>query len=116
MVSTSNSYYGKVADYYDREACSYEERYWKNVVAQRLRQSFREEVKTHPFSDVLEIGCGTGLDTAHFGSIYPERRIYGIDVAPAMVASAARKVADLGLTNVKVTVGTPETLRTLFPE
>jgi ubiquinone/menaquinone biosynthesis C-methylase UbiE len=110
-----NIYYQKVADYYDHEACHYEERYWSNVVAQRIRQSFREEVKTHAFNDVLEIGCGTGLDVSHFGSIYPDKRFFGIDIAPAMVASASRKVQDLGLENVRVMLGTPEDLETLFP-
>jgi ubiquinone/menaquinone biosynthesis C-methylase UbiE len=109
-------YYQKVADYYDRESCHYEERYWSNIAAQRIRQSFREEVKIHSFSNVLEIGCGTGLDVSHFGSIYPERRVYGIDIAPAMVASASRKVQDLGLANVSVMVGAPEDLQAFFPE
>lgn len=112
----SNIYYQKVADYYELDACNYEERYWGNIVAQRIRQSFREEVKTHSFSNLLEIGCGIGLDVSHFGSIYPERRVYGIDIAPAMVAGASRKVQDLGLENVRVLVGTPENLQTLFPE
>ena len=112
----SNLYYQKVADYYDRDACNYEERYWKNIVAQRIRQSFREEVKTHPFSTALEIGCGTGIDASHFGSIYPERRVYGIDIAPAMIESASRKVQELGLKNVKVVVGAPEDIGTLFPD
>jgi ubiquinone/menaquinone biosynthesis C-methylase UbiE len=111
-----SKYYQSVADYYNHEACSYEDRYWSNFIAQRIRQSFREEVKTHPFVDVLEIGCGTGLDVAHFGSIYPERRVYGIDIAPAMVASASRKVQDQALENVSVKVGTPEDLRTVFPD
>ena len=112
----SSRYYQKVADYYDREACHYEERYWGNVTAQRIRQSFREEVKTHSFNTVLEIGCGTGLDVSHFASIYPERSVYGIDVAPAMVASAARKIQEFGLENASVMVGTPEELQALFPD
>jgi SAM-dependent methyltransferase len=70
----------------------------------------------HSFSNVLEIGCGTGLDTSHFASIYPEKNVYGIDIAPAMVASASKKVQDLGLENVRVMVGTPENLQTLFPD
>ena len=116
-VSMPNTpYYQKVADYYDRDAETFEERYWKNIVLQRIRQSFREEVKAHSFSDLLEIGCGPGLDTSHFGSIYPNRKVYGIDIAPAMVASASKKVQDLGLENVRVVVGTSETLQTLFPE
>ena len=112
---STDVYYDKVAEYYDHEACTYEERYWRNNVAQRIRQSFREEVKIHSFSSALEIGCGTGLDISHFGSIYPERKIYGIDIAPAMVASASRKVQEHGLENVRITVGTPEDLQTLFP-
>ncbi len=110
----SQHFYQNVADYYDRDACHYEDRYWRNLVAQRIRQSFREEVKRHAFGQVLEIGCGTGLDLAHFGSIYPERKIYGIDIAPAMLASAASKVRDLGLENVSLAEGTPEDLDHLF--
>ncbi|HVU16602.1 MAG TPA: class I SAM-dependent methyltransferase [Candidatus Didemnitutus sp.] len=108
-------YYRSVADFYDHEACRYEERYWTNAVAQRIRQAFREEVKSHSFRNVLEIGCGTGLDVAHFASIYPDRTICGIDIAPAMVANAARKIADQGLTNARVMRGTPEDLGALFP-
>lgn len=112
----SGRYYQDVADYYDRDACRYEERYWRNAVAQRIRQSFREEVKTHPFKTVLEVGCGTGLDLAHFGAIYPDRKIFGIDISPTMVANAAEKVGALGLKNVSVKVGTPENVHELFPE
>lgn len=110
-----NRYYQKAADYYDHEACSYEERYWKNPIAQRIRQSFREAVKAQSFNTVLEIGCGTGLDLAHFASIYPEKQVYGIDIAPAMVAKAAAKIQQLQLNNVRVAQGTPEDLATLFP-
>jgi ubiquinone/menaquinone biosynthesis C-methylase UbiE len=109
-------YQQKVANYYDHEACTYEERYWKNAVAQRIRQSFREEVKRHPFQRVLEVGCGTGLDLAHFGSIYPERTIYGIDISSAMVANAARKVEEQRLSNVRIAHGETEDLLKLFPE
>jgi len=86
------------------------------IHSQRIRQSFREEVKSHSFRKVLEVGCGTGLDLAHFGSIYPERGIYGIDISPAMVASAAKKIQGLQLENVSVRLGTPEILHELFPD
>jgi SAM-dependent methyltransferase len=112
----SGKYYQDVADYYDRDACTYEERYWSNAVAQRIRQSFREEVKSHAFDSVLEVGCGTGLDLAHFGAIYPNRRIYGIDISPTMVVNAGRKIELLELRNVRVMVGTPENVHELFPE
>lgn len=111
----SVDYQRNVAEYYDREACSYEERYWGNPVAQRLRQSFREVVKAHSFGSVLEVGCGTGLDLAHFGSIYPEKQVYGIDISPAMVAKASAKIQELRLQNVRVEIGAPENLPELFP-
>jgi ubiquinone/menaquinone biosynthesis C-methylase UbiE len=112
----STGYYQKVADYYDHDACNYEERYWSNPVAQRIRQSFREVVKAHAFKDVLEIGCGTGLDASHFGAIFPEKRIFGIDVSPAMAAHATRKIQELGLQNVQILVGNLESLSGHFPE
>jgi len=114
MVSAS--YYQQVAEYYDRDAGDFDDRYWKNLVLQRIRQSFREEVKAHSFGNVLEIGCGTGLDASHFASIYPERKIYAMDVSPAMVEHATRKARHLGLDNVRIRVGTPEGLPEHFPE
>src|SRR5687768_1072160 len=106
----SREYYQKVADYYDVDAGDFEDRYWRNPVLQKIRQSFREEVKTHSFDNVLEIGCGTGLDVSHFASIYPDRKVYAMDVSPAMVAHASRKARELGLENVSIKVGTPESL------
>ena len=112
----SSKYYQKVAAYYDRDAGDFEERYWRNSVLQRIRQSFREVVKAHSFGHVLEIGCGTGLDVSHFGSIYPEGKVYGIDISPAMVAHASKSAQNLGLENVSLKVGTAENLQMLFPE
>ncbi len=108
-------YYQEVADYYDHDAGNFEERYWRNAALQRIRQSFREKVKVHAFRNVLEVGCGPGLDLAHFGAIYPEKQVYGIDISPVMVAHAVGKVQELGLGNVHVKVGTPEQVPELFP-
>ncbi len=112
----SSKYYQKVADYYDRDACNYEERYWQNPVARRIRQSFREEVKNHPFKVALEIGCGTGLDATHFGSIFPDREVFGLDIAPVMVSHATKKIQAMGLSNVRIAIGTPENIPEPFPQ
>jgi ubiquinone/menaquinone biosynthesis C-methylase UbiE len=111
----SNEYYQKVADYYNCDACNYDDRYWANAVIQRIRQSFREAVKARSFGQALEVGCGTGLDIAHFGSIYPDRKFYGIDLSPAMLEQASRKIEELKLENVVVKLGSPENLPELFP-
>ena len=86
-------YYERVGAYFDQMTPRWEERYWTNTAAQRIRQAFREEVKRLPWRTALEVGCGTGLDLAHFGTIYPEREVVGIDVSPRMVEVARRCVA-----------------------
>ncbi len=114
-LMNESTYYQKVADYYDEDARDFEERYWRNVVLQRIRQSFREEVKQFNFDKVLEIGYGPGLDVCHFAQIFPEKQIYGLDISPAMHKHTEAKARSLGLNNVNVKVGTPEDLGQLFP-
>ncbi|MBM3421218.1 MAG: class I SAM-dependent methyltransferase [Bacteroidetes bacterium] len=111
----SSDYYRRVAEYYDADARDFEERYWTNPVLQTIRQSLREEVKSRQFVNILEIGFGTGIDAVHFGSIYPDRSIYGIDISTAMLEHARQKVEELGLKNVSLKAGTPEELESLFP-
>ena len=51
-----------------------------------------------PGRDVLEVGVGTGLALPTYAR---DRRITGIDLSAEMLALAARRVAALGLPNVK---------------
>jgi SAM-dependent methyltransferase len=97
-----SEYYSSVGEYFDEDAAEYEARYWANPVAQRIRQCFREEVTRVPFERALEVGCGIGLDLAHFARIYPERTFVGIDVSPRMVDIAAGRLADAQLGNASV--------------
>ncbi len=101
-------YYRRVGEYFDEDAEEYDERYWANTVSQRIRQVFREEVKRLPFHSALEVGCGTGLDLVHFGVIYPDRAIHGIDISKGMIEIACDRVEASGCTNVKATVANVE--------
>ncbi|WP_157971894.1 class I SAM-dependent methyltransferase [Pleomorphovibrio marinus] len=114
-LMNESTYYQKVADYYDEDARDFEERYWNNAVLQRIRQSFREEVKKFEFDNALEIGYGPGLDVCHFAQIFPDKDIYGLDISPAMHKHTESKARSLGLNNVNVKVGTPEDLDKIFP-
>jgi phosphatidylethanolamine/phosphatidyl-N-methylethanolamine N-methyltransferase len=51
-----------------------------------------------PGRDVLEVGVGTGLALPTYAR---DRRITGIDLSAEMLALAAKRVASLGLPNVK---------------
>ena len=41
-------------------------------------------------SHILEMGCGTGRNLIKAARVYPECRLYGIDISGAMLASAQR--------------------------
>jgi SAM-dependent methyltransferase len=103
-----SEYYAGVASYFDRSAAEYEARYWANPVSQRIRQTFREEVKRHPFRAALEVGCGPGIDLTHFGRIFPERRFVGLDVSPRMVELALARIRSAALGNCRVETGSAE--------
>jgi ubiquinone/menaquinone biosynthesis C-methylase UbiE len=107
-------FYPEVGKYYDADAADFDGRYWKNPVLQEMRQSFREEVKRYPFKTVLEIGCGTGLDLIHFGTVYPGIEIHGIDVSPEMIRISRDKIAKSQLKNVQAFTATVEECPVLF--
>jgi ubiquinone/menaquinone biosynthesis C-methylase UbiE len=109
------AYYSEVESYYDDDAVDFDRRYWENTVLQRMRQSFREEVKRHKFSNVLEIGYGTGLDMIHFGITHPEASVFGIDISNEMCRLAKERVKKKGLSNVMAAKGSVEDIDKLFP-
>lgn len=45
---------------------------------------------------VLEVGCGTGHNLARLARALPQAELVGIDLAPAMLARAERRLAPLG--------------------
>jgi len=53
-------------------------------------------------SRVLEAGCGVGAQTITLAARSPEAASTSVDVAPASVAEAARRVAHAGLANVEL--------------
>ena len=86
-----NEYYKMVGEYYDTDALDFDKRYWQNPILQRIRQDIRENLKNIPFDNALEIGCGTGIDITHFGTIFPEKSFIGIDVSNKMVNITNKK-------------------------
>lgn len=110
-----NQYYSRVAEYFDNDASDFEQRYRENPVLQQLRQSFRSYTDKYSFQNVLEIGCGPGIDLVYFAQKYPSRNIYGIDISPAMVDVAREKIQGKNLSNVEVETGSVEDIGMLFP-
>lgn len=112
----TQNYYKEVKTYYDEDAWDFDKRYWENPVLQRIRQSFREEIKKHSFKNMLEIGYGTGIDMVHFGQTHTDSMIYGIDISSEMCRIATKKADEKGLKNVIPKTGSVEDIESLFPE
>jgi ubiquinone/menaquinone biosynthesis C-methylase UbiE len=108
--------YLQVEKYYDEDASNFDSRYYKNPVLQRIRQDMREEVKRFKFSNVLEIGFGTGIDIVHFARTHPDVQFSGIDISGAMCSLAKEKVTEWNLKNVDIKKGTVEDIESLFKE
>jgi SAM-dependent methyltransferase len=65
----------------------------------------------HAGEDVLDIGCGAGMDTLVAAQmIGPSGTVTGIDMTPAMAAKARRSAAEMGLPNVTIVDGSAEQL------
>ncbi|MCX6993922.1 MAG: methyltransferase [Kiritimatiellaeota bacterium] len=60
-------------------------------VAERLGAML---VGDEAFDRILEIGCGTGLLTAHLCRLFPRARIDALDMAGGMVAQCRARLAD----------------------
>ncbi|MFA6128301.1 MAG: methyltransferase domain-containing protein [Bacteroidales bacterium] len=111
-----SGFYPDIGKYYDTDAADFDDRYWQNPVLQQMRQSFREEVKRHPFLTVLEIGCGTGIDLLHFGITHPQVQLSGIDVSKEMIRLSINKINQNKLTNVHAYTASVEECPELFQD
>ncbi len=111
----AETYYGKVAAYYDFDSRNFEERAKQNSVLGRIRQEFRDLSEVFVRGNVLEIGCGPGLDLLYWAQRKPQARIYGIDISPGMLEHASANCERAGLTNVRTGLGTVEDVERLFP-
>ena len=112
----SEQYYEEVGAYYDKDAVDFERRYWQNDALQRIRQSFREHVRQHEFSCMLEVGFGPGFDLTHFAQTHPHAEVYGVDISAEMVRIAQGKIDEGKLTNARVAQGSVEEIESRFPE
>jgi arsenite methyltransferase len=64
-----------------------------------------------PGEDVLDIGCGAGMDSLVAGQMVgPTGSVTGIDMTPEMVAKARGSIAEMGLGNVRIVEGSAEHL------
>jgi len=61
------------------------------------RDRLIEDLEPPVNGSVLEVGCGTARNLIRAARLYPEARLYGLDVSEAMLRSARASVARCGL-------------------
>jgi len=90
-----------VQTFYRYQACIYDWTRW-TILHGRKRAAARLDL--HPESQVLEVGCGTGLSFQHIlAQLDPHRgRLVGVDFSPQMLRQAAKRVTARGWPNVEL--------------
>lgn len=63
------------------------------------RDTLLRELEPAAGETVLELGCGTGRNLVRAARRYPTARFFGLDVSPAMLATAHANIARAGLSD-----------------
>ena len=85
-MSTIRQAYDQWADQYDTNA---------NKTRDLEAQALRHVLHQHPFTDVLEIGCGTGKNSEWL--VTRTQRVLAVDFSPQMLARAQDKIRALNI-------------------
>ena len=98
-----------VQSFYRYHAAIYDGTRWMILHGRRRAVDM---LRLRPDSQVLEIGCGTGLNFSHvLGRLDPQAgRLTGLDFSHAMLAKAERRVASRAWLNVDLLQGDAVTL------
>ncbi|WP_034851239.1 class I SAM-dependent methyltransferase [Sinorhizobium sojae] len=56
------------------------------------RDTLIRDLQAPPGASVLEVGCGTGRNLAVIADLYPEARLFGLDISAEMLATARTKL------------------------
>ena len=62
---------------------------------QAMRETFVAEIRFPAKSDVLDVGCGTGVLTRALGRMVKDGAVVGVDVAASLLDKAAELAADV---------------------
>lgn len=106
----------KVSEAFSQQSVVFDDIYTNNLLSEYMRENFREELLRHlePDAHILELNCGTGMDTVYFAS--RGYRICAIDNADGMLHQLRHKVPAMGLQeNIEVLKCDFEKLEQLQP-
>lgn len=105
------TYKEKISKNFSKAAASYD---LKAVVQREMGQALVDTIRREcpKANSILDLGTGTGFLIGEVSCLYPDAKIYGIDIAPGMVEASKGKFE--GKKNISIVQGDIEDLP--FPE
>jgi len=98
--------YSRLVKSYSRQARGYDRR-WLHYNRETLRATL-ETIPWGHLARILDVSCGTGLLEEAVRRLHPDTKVVGIDISPAMLEEARRKLA--GAERVMLVNGAAEVL------
>lgn len=88
----------KMGEFFDARLDGYEEHQLTCIDSAREFYPFTASCLPQvPFSQILDLGCGTGLELGYYFETVPTARITGIDLASGMLDTLRKKFPDKSL-------------------
>ena len=88
-----------------------------DTLPESMYESFTGANNPQPFVElkggdtVLDLGCGAGLDIYFYAkAVWPQGRVYGLDISEDMVNKAQRNMQLVGIKNVEIKCGHSDSL------
>ena len=92
MSSLETSYANKLERYYKYHSRIYDATRWSFLFGRR--QLLSEIPDLPPYPRILEVGCGTGKNIEVLEYLFPDAKIYGVDLSKDMLHKARLKTKD----------------------
>ena len=91
----------KMGEFFDSRLEGYEEHQLTAIEGAREFYPFTASLLPEGEAEVLDLGCGTGLELDYYFERNPVARVTGIDLAPGMLAALKKKFPDKRLTLIE---------------
>ncbi len=92
----------KMDIFFENRLAGYDEHMLKNIEgADEFYKFTAAQLPLNPESEVLDLGCGTGLELEEYLRLNPSVRITGIDLSAAMLDMIKKKFPDKALNLIK---------------
>ena len=89
----------KMGEFFDSRLSDYEAHQLTSIEAAREFYPFTAEcLPKFPGAQILDLGCGTGLELGYYYELVPTAQVTGVDLAPGMLDALQKKFPDRSMT------------------